>query len=180
MMKILKLSFLSAFLAVICGCGYTTTSLLQADFNSIHVSNFVNKIDPSAQISDKRASYNYWPGLETDITRAVIDGFIYDRHLDVDSEKKAALLLKGELVDFRQFPLSYNEGESVEEVRIEVIVDIELYDNRTGKLIWRQNGFMGQADYDVVGPNKKNEGDAVAGAVKDLGERIVELIVEAW
>ena len=136
-MRLTAFLILSCFLAVTGGCGYTSVSLLPSELNSIHVDNFTNKIDPARQVSDKRASYSYWPGLETDITNAVINQFVLDKNLDVKSESKAALLLKGSLTDFRQYPLSYS-GENVEEFRVEVFVDMELYNNLQGSSCGRK------------------------------------------
>ncbi len=162
------------------GCGYTTSSLLPKDLDSIHVDSFKNKIDPTKEISDRRVSYTYRPGLEIDITRSVIDGFIFDRHLDIEGEKNAALLMKGALTDFREYPLSYDKGNNIDEFRIEIYVDIELYNNKTGKLMWREKGFMGQSSYNVSGPNAKPESEGIKDAVNDLAARIVERTVESW
>ncbi|MGB2599916.1 MAG: LPS assembly lipoprotein LptE [Candidatus Omnitrophota bacterium] len=180
MTRLFTFLILSVFLAVTCGCGYTTSSLLPPELDSIHVGNFTNRIDPTQEVSDKNATFFYFPGMETDITRQVIDGFIFDRHLDVKREADATLLLKGQLIELDRYPLSYSKTRDVEEFRVEVIVNIELYDNRTGKLMWKEPKFMGQFDYDVVGPNAKTEAAAVTGAIKDLSKRIVERTVEAW
>ena len=158
-MRKLILLFLTVSLAAAGGCGYTASSLLPPELDSIHVDNFENKIDPAKEVSDKRASYSYWPGLETEITRAVIDGFIFDRHLDIKSEAKAALLLKGALTDYRQFPLSYDINGNVEEFRIEVLVDIELYDQLNKELMWKERSFMGQTSYTIAGPNSETEAE---------------------
>ena len=179
-MRSLYFFVLSLFLVAAAGCGYTTSSLLPPELDSIHVDNFINKIDPTSPVSDKKATYFYSPGMETEITRKVIDEFIFDRHLDVKSKKEAVLLLKGELVEMDRYPLSYNKNDDVEEYRVEVIVDIELYDNRSGKVLWKENNFMGRSDYDVVGPNRKTEVEAISSAIKDLAQRIVERTVEAW
>lgn len=179
-MKYIIPLFLIGLIFVASGCGYTTSSLLPEGMDSIHVDNFVNKIDPSMEVSDRRATYSYRPGLEISITRAVIDGFIFDRHLDPVSEKDAALLLEGELTDLRQFPLSFDKGDSVDAMRVEVIVNLKLYDNKTGKIMWVENGFMGQHSYSLSGPNAETEAEAIKEAVKDLAQRIVERTVEAW
>lgn len=180
MMKFLKVFVLLSIIIASAGCGYTTASMLPAELNSIHVDNFVNKINPAQEVSDKRPSYSYWPDLENEITRSVIDGFIFDRHLEVESAKEAALLLKGELISFRQFPLSYDGSENVLELRIEILVDLELYNERTGKLMWKEDSFMGWSSYNLSGENTKSEADGVTLAVKDLSQRIVERVVEAW
>ncbi len=179
-MRLFGSLLLSFFVIASGGCGYTTASLLPAELDSIHVANFANKIDPAAEVSDRRSTYSYRPGLETDITKAVINEFIFDRSLDVKTADRAALLLKGALVDFRQFPLSYDSDENVEEFRIELQVDIELHDNRTGEVMWTESAFMGQSDYTVSGPHARTESGALKDAVKDLAERIVERTVEAW
>ena len=168
------------FIAVSAGCGYTTSSLLAPGLDSIHVDNFENKIDPASEVSNKRATYTYWPGLETDITRAVIDGFIFDRHLDVERKNKAALILKGELTSFRQYPLSYDKNDNVSEFRIEILVNLELYDNLNGKEMWKETSFMGEGTYSISGSNATTESDGVKMAVSDLSQRIVERVVEAW
>lgn len=179
-MRLITSFFILAFLATSAGCGYTSKSLLPAELDSIHVDNFVNKVDPTMEVSDKRASYTYWPGLETSITKGVIDEFIYDRNLTVKSKKDAALLLKGELVDYRELPLSYDDDDNVEEFRVEIFVDIELYNNLTGELMWKENHFMGQSTYTVTGPHAQTSSEAVTAAVKDLAPRIVERTVDVW
>ena len=178
-MRLTVFLVLSCFLIMAGGCGYTSVSLLPAELDSIHVENFENKIDPAREVSDKRASYSYWPGLEIDITNAVIERFVLNKDLEVKSAKKATLLLKGALTDFRQFPLSYN-GINVEEFRVEIFVDMELHNNLTGELMWKEKGFMGETTYTVSGPNAKTEAQAVKAAVKDLAPRIVERTVDVW
>lgn len=180
MIRLIGSLTLILFVSFSAGCGYTSTSMLPPELDSIHVDNFVNNINPAQEVSDKRASYSYWPDLENQITRAVIDGFIFDRHLEVESEKEAALLLKGELISFRQFPLSYDGGQNVIELRIEIIVDLELYDERTGKLMWKETSFMGWSSYNLSGENTKSEADGVQLAVQDISQRIVERVVENW
>lgn len=180
MKGIVKFLCLFFVLIVFTGCGYTTGSLLPSDLNSIHIDSFKNKIDPSREVSDKRPNYEYRPGLEVEITNKVINQFILDKALAVKSEKDAALLLKGELIDYRHFPLSYDGSENVDQFRLEIYVSLELYDNKTGKIMWREPSFMGQTDYYISGPNSKTENAAVKDGVEDLAKRIVERTVETW
>ena len=179
-MRLITFIFLPFFLLTIAGCGYTAKSLLPVELDSIHVDNFENKIDLSQEVSSRRPTYSYWPGLETDITKAVINEFITYSTLDIKSAKSASLLLKGELTDFRLFPLSYDDDENIEEYRVEILVNLELYDNLTGELMWKETAFMGQSDYKVIGPHTETESAAVRAAVQNLAPRIVERTVEAW
>lgn len=162
------------------GCGYSNTSLLPPELDSIHVDNFVNTIDLAQTVSDRRASYKYWPGLETDITRAVIDGFIFDGNLTVESSSKAKMTLEGKLTDFKEFPLSYGKGGSVEEFRVSVTVDLKLVNNTNGEVMWTEDSFQGQSTYNINGPSRKTEAEAVRDTVRDLASRIVERVTEAW
>jgi len=78
------------------------------------------------------------------------------------------------------YPLSYDDNENIEEFRVEIFVDIALYNNDTGELVWKEKDFMGQSDYNISGPNVSTEAGAVKAAVKDIAERIFERTVEAW
>lgn len=179
-MRITSYFILVVLVAFAAGCGYSSSALLPPELDSIHVSNFENMIDPARETSDMRSNYTYWPGLENQLTRGVIDGFIFDRHLAIKPQSKAALTLSGQLTDFRQYPLSYDGGDNVVEYRVEIVVDMELYDNLNDKSMWKEDGFMGWSSYNISGPNTKSLSQAVEAAVDDLSRRIVERVVEAW
>ena len=136
---ILAILFLS-----ISGCGYSAKSMLPDGLDTIYVDNFINGIDPTKELSDRQATNTYRPGLEVDITRAVIDGIIRDRHLKIDSEKRSKLTLKGTLIRYEQYPLSYDKGDSVVELRVQIIVDLTLINNTTGTVMWEEDNFMGE------------------------------------
>ncbi|MBF0216907.1 MAG: hypothetical protein HQL30_07950 [Candidatus Omnitrophica bacterium] len=175
---VLLLPFLAAF--VLAGCGYSSKSLLPDNIKTIHIQNFTNGIDPTREISDRRNSYSYRPGLESEITRAVIDAFIKDRHIEVTREDGADITLSGKLVDCRQYPLSYQGRDSIEEFRMEIYVDVEVYDNNAKQMLWKEKNFMGQSSYIVAGSNRKTLGQAQRSTVQDMADRIVERTVEKW
>ncbi|MBF0494542.1 MAG: hypothetical protein HQL28_05365 [Candidatus Omnitrophica bacterium] len=164
----------------VAGCGYTSSSLLPSNIKTIFVDNFENKIDVMREISDTRNSYSYRPGLEIDITRATINAFIRDRHITIDKRDNSDILLKGQLVDYKQYPLSYDKQYDIEEFRMEVFVDITMYDRKTGEVMWSEKRFMGRTEYTTTGEHSKTESEAAADAVKDLAQRIVERTVEHW
>lgn len=162
------------------GCGYTSGSLLPPEIKTIHVSNFENKVDTAQTVSDRRSTYSYRPNLESDIRREVINRFMFDGNLQITDVENADLVLEGALKDFEQTPLSYDDNDNVEELRIRIIVELTLYDNRTGEVMWTENSFMGREDYDLVGSRIVSEDFAAQKAVEDLSKRIVERTVEAW
>jgi len=180
MRKLQTLIVLSICFIALAGCGYTTTSLLPAELNSIHVDNFKNEINVTQVISDKRSNYSYRPGMENKITNLLVKEFVFNNALEVKSADNAAMLLKGALTDFKLIPLSYNRDENVEETRIEIFVSMELYNQLTGKLMWSEKRFMGEYSFALTGPNSMTEQTAIPYAIDDLVERIVERVVEAW
>ncbi len=63
------------------GCGYTTRSMISSEFKTIYIQPFVNKIDFTRETSVANKYKIYRPMLETEITKAVINKFIFDGNL---------------------------------------------------------------------------------------------------
>jgi len=168
------------FCIILSGCGYTTGSVISSKEPSIHVGNFVNKIDVTQEISNERPFYIYKPGTEASITRAVIDRFIFDGNYEIKDAENSRFLLKGELVDFRREPLRYDDNESVIEYRISVVTNLELYDTENNRTVWEENGFAGESTYRTTGQFAKSESTATQKAIEDIARRIVERTVENW
>ena len=166
--------------AMLSGCGYTTHSQLTAKFKSIYVENFTNSITLTAEQSNVRMYRGYRPGMEIDLTKAVIDRFLSDGNLVIEKEAGADVMLKGQLRDFQRDALRYDANDNVEEYRIKIIVNLELYDAKTGSLMWKETGFAGETTYRTSGSLAKSETAAVQDAITDTARRIVERTVEAW
>jgi len=181
-MKIIKWAvFLSCFLSLaLAGCGYTARSLIAGKYKTIHIAAFVNKVELTLE-SDSNNKYKvYRPMLETEVTRAVINRFLYDGNVKPVAEDIADLALKSELVEFRRDALRYTTSDDVEEYRINIVVNMSLWDKKNTKLVWEEKNFTGNATYFVTGPQAKSEEQAVQEAIKDLSRRIVERVVEQW
>ncbi|RKY30823.1 MAG: hypothetical protein DRP74_06195 [Candidatus Omnitrophota bacterium] len=167
------------------GCGYTTRSMISDKFRTIYVQPFINKIDIT-QETDVGSKYKiYKPMLETDVTKAVINKYLFDGNLRPVKEADADLILKGEIVEFRRDPIRYTDSDEVEEYRINLIVNIKLWDNKENKLIWEENGFTGDYTYftyntTMQNVTKKTDDQAVPEAIADLARRIIERTVEQW
>jgi hypothetical protein len=179
MSKLLMTLSLMAVLAV-SGCGYTTSSLLPPRLKTIYVENFKNSINVTAEQSELRMYRGYKPGMEVEITKAVIDRFMFDGNLKVTPEEKADLILKSELVDYKRDSLRYDANDNVEEYRIKLVVNISLKEASSGMILWTEKGFTGETTYRLSGSGAKNESAAIRDAVSDLARRIVERTIEAW
>ncbi len=186
-MSLLKKSILLvtsySLLVTIMGCGYTTRSMISDKFKTIYIVPFVNKIDITKE-TDAGYKYKiYRPMLETDITKAVTNKYLFDGNLRPAKSGSADLILKGELVEFRRDPLRYTDNNEVEEYRINIIVNLSLWDTKENKLVWEENGFTGDFTYFTsftTSGTPKSEDVAVNDAINDLARRIVERTVEQW
>ncbi len=164
----------------LCGCGYTTRSLLPSNYTTIYVENFKNALKITAEQSDERMYRGYRPGMEITITKAVIDKYLTDGNLRIASSEKADLILSAELIDFNRGGIRYDTNDNVEEYRVKIVVNMELMEAKTGKVVWTEPGFAGETTYRTTGSLAMSEGAAVDAAIVDLARRIVERTVEAW
>lgn len=179
MNKILKAIFFFSILTV-SGCGYTTSSLLPSDLKTVYVENVKNSIKVTDEQSELRMYRGYRPGMETELTRAIIDRYLFDGNLKIALEDKADLILKTELIDYKRDSLRYDSNSNVEEYRIKIIVNMQLENTKTGTILWTEGGFAGETTYRVSGPGAKTETMAITDAEVDLARRIVERTIEAW
>jgi len=165
---------------MLAGCGYTTRSMITDKFKTIYIAPFVNKVDITSD-SDVANKYKiYRPMVETDITRSVTERFLLDGNLKPGHQQNADLTLKGEVIEFRKDPLRYTDNDDVEEYRINLVVNISLWDNKENKLVWQEQGFTGDTTYFTTGSSAKSEATALNDALTDLARRIVERAVEQW
>lgn len=162
------------------GCGYTTRSMISNEFRTVYIKPFVNKIDFSQENQVSNRYRIYRPQLETEITKAVVDKYIFDGNLKPVEKVASDLSLIGELVEFRKDPLRYTDNDDVEEFRVNIVVNITLWDNKQNKQVWQENNFTGYYDYYTVGAQTISEDTAVRNAIKDLARRVVERTVEQW
>lgn len=179
------------FLSVVCslwsvvfflsGCGYTTRSAIANKYRTIYVTPFVNKIDITSE-ADALSKYQLnRPTLETDVTKVVVNRYYMDGNLRPVRLEDADLILKGELVEFRKDPLRYNQdNDEVTEYRINLVVNLSLWNRKENKLVWEENRFTGETTYFVSGTTATTEAAAINQSLTDLARRIVERTVEAW
>lgn len=163
------------------GCGYTTHAYVaRTGYRTVHIEPFVNKVDTTSEASEGKRFRSYFPLLENNVTNAVVDRYIFDGNLKVTKTEDADLTLKGELVNYRRDSLRTSSGDTPEEYRITIFVNISLIDNKTGKILWEKKDFAGDASYYTTGNFVKSESQSIQDATKDLARRIVDITVEAW
>ena len=148
------------------GCGYSFQTTAPHQLRSIYVETFQNK--------------TFEPGLEIDLTNAIIDRFLFDGTLRVTEKEKTDAILKGTLTTFLREPLGFTPTEEVEEYRLTLFVDLTLWDTRQKKVLWQEKRFVGDNTFFTTGPLAKSEEKARGEALKELARRIVDRTVEEW
>jgi len=162
------------------GCGYTTKSNLPDTVKNIHVAPVKNAIDLSAEVSTDERFRTYRPGVEVDVTNAIINRFIFDGHLNVTGPETADAIVEAKLVDYRRDALRYSEDDDIQEYRLNVVVSCKVTLKGTGKPLWEQNNLTGDTTFFLSGSRAVSEDEAVTRAVEDLARRVVENTVEIW
>ena len=122
----------------------------------------------------------YRAGLENDVTKKIVDQFIFDGHLQIVDKEDADLVLVGAIVDYYKQPLRYDKFDNVEEYRIIVTVNFEVKDIIKNKIFCKEQSFIGYDAYRLTGQLASSEDAAREGAIKDLAQKIVEKVIEGW
>ena len=171
---LLSISLLAA------GCGYTTRPGLAPDLKTVYVAPFKNKIDLTQLPTNDQRFPIYRHAMEVEITNAVISRFQFTGLLRPSGLSSADTRLEGELIQFRRDPLRYSASQQVEEWRLNLVVNLKFYDQRTNTLLWEETPLVGDTTYFATGGSSETEAGALVRAEDDLARRIVERAVENW
>lgn len=158
----------AALAALIFGCGYYSTSSRTAkDIKSIAVPFFENT--------------TLEPNLEIIVTEQIIDNLVADNTLTVKDENAADAVLEGRIVSFQNVPFSFNQELNAEEYRVLISVEATLYKRGLDEAIWEKEMIKGDGAYFI---DTDEEGfryeDALAEAVKEITDRVLNLTVQDW
>ena len=170
--RLIVIGFLAAAV-ILSGCGYTRKTVLPRNIKTIYIETVKNKLC----LDD---IYLYQPGLEMDITNAVIRRLQQDGTVKVVEQKKADAILKTDLLAFEQEGLRFDQLEEVKEYRVFIVVKLRLVDAKTGNLIWEEPNFTGDNEFYVTNVTSIGQQKAALDAVDRLASNIVDRIVQDW
>lgn len=151
------------------GCGaYRLGTTLPENLQTVYVPTFKN--------------LTYQPGIEVDITNAVITRFRQDGNLRPVSEDQADTVLLGEITGWERRVMGYTgeDDSEVDEYRLYVIAVITFSDIKTGKQLVARQKIRGYTDFFVEGDLPDEEKAAQPSAYKDLARRIVDHVISIW
>jgi outer membrane lipopolysaccharide assembly protein LptE/RlpB len=166
--RLLAAACVTALPALLSGCGYYSTSSRTAkDIKSIAVPFFENTTSE--------------PNLEIIVTERVVDNLVSDNTLSVRDEGVADAVLEGKIVSFQNVPFSFNRDLNAEEYRVVITVEATLYSRSLGRPIWEKQVIKGDGAY-FVDTNEPGfqYADALAEAIKEITDRILNLTVQDW
>ena len=159
--------------ACLMSCGYTSKTKLAYDIKSVYVETALNKISVEQM-------YSYQPGLEMDITNAVIQRFQVDGNLKVAPADQADAVLSMDLKAYEQEGVRFNPLENVSEYRLFIVLDLILKHRQTGEVIWREPNFSGNKEYFVTQIRSQGQRAATEKAIEDIAEKVVDRVTEDW
>ncbi len=119
-------------------------------------------------------------GIETEVTRALVDKFISSRRLAVREKNSADSLLTGNVNSFITSSVAVTTSTQIStEYRATVTVTFSFLDQKTGKVLFRET-MSDWRNYPVVNDlnvTEQNKIEAIRQISTLLAERIYELIL---
>jgi lipopolysaccharide assembly LptE-like protein len=95
------------------------------------------------------------------------------------NEAQADAIVRGEITSYEpDIPLSYQAGQgqvSVTRRRVQITVNVEIFDTHAGKALWQQNGLTVDGEY-----NPPAETDGRKAAEDKLVTQVVEGAQSQW
>ena len=167
MKRLIHLTLLGVFL--LGGCGYHMRGKetnLPGEIHSVAIPIFGNRTDLT--------------GIETDVTRALVEKFIATRRLSVTTRDSADALLTGTVRYFVATPVAVTSSTQVStEYRATLTVEFTFQGVKDGKVLYRET-MNEWRNYPVVADlntTEQNKRDAIRAISVLLAERIHELIL---
>ncbi len=137
------LGMMAILAAVAAGCGYTTRSALDPDFQTIHVKPFQNR------------SQEY--DFQAPLTNAVTRKFLHDGRLRVVDEGRADLVLEGVILDYQLRGLVYDEDDNISQFILVVAAAARVIDQKTGEVVWQDEQLTGETSYYTLATGQRSD-----------------------
>lgn len=149
------------------GCGYSLRGTLPAHIETVAVPIFANRTQE--------------PGVESFVTRAVVEAFSTNGRLRVVRVEDADAVLDGEIVGYQVDSIAFDRNANIREYRLTVTLNLRLRDVRRNAVLFQQDGFREKADFRVEGAvadTIAREETALREAAVDIARSVVSLAVD--
>ena len=112
-------------------------------------------------------------GLQQTLTDSLIQGFVTNGAVRVLDEDSARLVLRGEILNVREGPFTYDGGS--EQFQISILVGVSCYDTEEKKTLWEEERLRGFGIFDAAqdrrGARQLGLNDAIRMLVEDVVDR---------
>jgi hypothetical protein len=119
------------------------------------------------------------PALTQEVFAAMQDAVSGRLGLRQVNEAQADVIVRGEITSYQpDIPLSYQSGQGQVEVtrrRVQIAINVEIFNQKLGKPLWRQSGLMVDGEY-----NPPTETDGRKLALAKLVTQVVEGAQSQW
>jgi len=119
------------------------------------------------------------PALTQEVFAAMQDAVSGRLGLRQVNEAQADAIVRGEITSYQpDIPLSYQAGQGTVEVtrrRVQITVNVEIFNQKLGKAVWRQSGLTVDGEY-----NPPTETDGRKLALAKLETQVVEGAQSQW
>jgi len=161
--RTLQTALLVIFLA---GCGYSfRAGQVREGLDSVAVAFFENRSTE--------------PGVEVDLTEAILQGLIADRTLRIAEEGVADATLYGTIRRYEFREAFFGADRQAEEYRVDIEVEIQMVDRRSGDVLIDKQRVKGTGSYYLEeGPSGEEE--ARRDAAEMIVDGILNLVIEEW
>jgi outer membrane lipopolysaccharide assembly protein LptE/RlpB len=151
------------------GCGYSFRGTLPSHIRTIAVPIFGNRTQQ--------------PGVESIITRAVVQAFVTNGRLQVVRPADADAILDGEVVSYGVGAVAFDNTLNVQQYRLLVVLNLRMRDVRRNSVLFQQANVAEQADFRVAGPVSATiaqEETALTQAAGEIARSIVSLALDRF
>lgn len=111
-------------------------------------------------------------GLQQALTDSLIQGFVTNGAVRVLDEDRARLVLRGEIIDVREEPFTYDGGS--EQFQISIFLGISCYDTEDKKTIWEEKRMRGFGVFDATQDRQEARTLGLNDAIRMLVDDVVD------
>jgi outer membrane lipopolysaccharide assembly protein LptE/RlpB len=151
------------------GCGYSFRGTLPSHIRTVAVPIFGNRTQQ--------------PGVESIITRAVVEAFVTNGRLQIVRPADADAILDGEVVSYGVGAVAFDKALNVQQYRLLVVLNLRMRDVRRNNVLFQQANVTEQADFRVAGPVSATiaqEETALTQAAGEIARSIVSLALDRF
>ncbi len=161
-------SFLSGLALIFCtACGYYS-------FSGSTLPHLQTVAIPTFQ--DDTAEF----GVNDDLTNSLIDAFTRDNTLKITERRNADSIISGRILSIKDGAGAFNRSETVDEIRVTVLVQIKFEDLLKRKVVWDDRLSEVGTYAPGGGTSNTTREDAIAEAITKITDEVLSRSISGW